>query len=316
MPTPLDVLTAGALKRALGTIPLAQADLAKSVKLAQGTVSNFLRARPVRVEHAEKILDAISAAADRAGLSEPNAARVSETIARARASLNAEAVGRYRRAVDLKPYWPPSDYLMIVMALTDDERINLSKSFDYLNAEHFRTHVRCVSGGVKYKWVVYETETPEKIRGEWRQYMEELQINLLKDHSDELQSELAKKRPTEKEIRKLLEERVQCRIVPYVALRPAQQIPFRITIFGDIVCLCSEERELRGYQYGQDYFVLSAAELTGVKQALEGLFIVCPDIRGGTTVESDEREKCRASHNRVRQEFLKALIKKMGSGCA
>ena len=29
MPTPLDVLTAGALKRVLGVIPLTQADLAK-----------------------------------------------------------------------------------------------------------------------------------------------------------------------------------------------------------------------------------------------------------------------------------------------
>jgi len=313
MPTPLDVLTAGALKRVLRVIPLAQADLAKSVKLAQGTVSNFLRARAVRVEHAEKILEAISAAANRARLSEANAARVNETIARARASLNAEPVGRHRRGGDLKPFWPPSDYLMIVMALTDDERINLSKSFDYLNAEHFRTHVRCVAGGVNYKWVVYETETPEKIRSEWRQYMEELQIKLLKDHSDELQSELARKRLTEKEIRKLLEERVQCRIVPYGALRPAQQIPFRITIFGDIVCLCSEERELRSYQHGEEYFVLSAPELTGIKQALEGLFIVCPDIRGETAAESGEREKCRASHNRVRQQFLKALIKKMGT---
>ena len=143
--------------------------------------------------------------------------------------------------------------------------------------------------------------------------MEELQIKLVKDHSDERQSELAKKRPTEKEIRKLLEERVQCRIVPYGALRPAQQIPFRITIFGDTVCLCSEERELRSYQYGEEYFVLSAPELTGVKQALEGLFIVCPDIRGRTAGESDAREKCCVSHNRVRQEFLKALIKKMGT---
>jgi hypothetical protein len=313
MPAPLDVLTAGALKRALGVIPLTQADLAKSAKLAQGTVSNFLRARPVRIEHAESILEAIAAASHQASLSEVNAARVADTLQRARASLNAESVGRYGFRDGLKSLWAPSDYLMIVMALTDDQRMNLSKSFDYLNAEHFRAHVRCVAAGVRYKWVVYETESPGKIRSEYRQYIEELQLQLAQDHSAELQRALKKKRPAEKDVRRFLEERVQCRVVPHGAQRPAQQIPFRITIFGDIVCLCSEERELRGYQYSEEYFVLSASELVGVKQALEGLFIVCPDIRGQAAATPDAREKCRASHDRVRQEFLKALVYKIGT---
>lgn len=312
MPAPLDVLTAGALKRALAVIPLAQADLAQSAHLAQGTVSNFLRARPVRVEHAEKILDSILAAAREAALSPAHATRVEDTIARARASLNAGSLAPRGLRNGWKPFWAPNDYLMIVMALTDDERMNLSKSFDYLNAEHFRAHVRCVAAGVRYKWVVYETENPGKVRSEYRQYIEELQLKLTKDHGEELPAGLGKKRPTEREIRRFVEDRVRCRVVPYGAQRLAQQIPFRITIFGDIVSLCSEERELRGYQYGEEYFVLSAAELLGVKQALDGLFLVSPDIRGEASADRDTREKCRAAHDRVRQEFLKALVKKIG----
>jgi len=156
MPVQLDFLTARALNRVRRRI-IAQAELARRVGLAQGTISNFLRGKPIRIDHAESILGMISTVADSASLPQAQAVSVHEIISRARGLLSGDLMNNRRVGEVRGNSWEPSDYFTVIMALTDEPRLNLTKSFDYLNAEHFSSHVRCVANGVKYRWVVYET---------------------------------------------------------------------------------------------------------------------------------------------------------------
>jgi len=99
----------------------------------------------------------ISTVADSASLPQAQAVSVHEIISRARGLLSGDLMNNRRVGEVRGNSWEPSDYFTVIMALTDEPRLNLTKSFDYLNAEHFSSHVRCVANGVKYRWVVYET---------------------------------------------------------------------------------------------------------------------------------------------------------------
>lgn len=146
----LDFLTAQALNRARRKI-IVQFELARDAGLAQGTVSNFLRGRPTRVGHAESILNVLSATLDKKSLPEDQAVYVRDTILRARSALTGDLPPTRHVGKTKGTSWEPSDYFGVLMALTDEPRLNLTKAFDYLNEKHFNAHVGCVTNGVEYQ---------------------------------------------------------------------------------------------------------------------------------------------------------------------
>src|SRR5579862_7218916 len=118
--TQLDVLTAGAIRRAMGLLSLRQLDLAKSADVAQGTVSNLLRGKQIQINHAAKVLDALSTAAAQTKLPADKALLVTDALERAGAILSGELV-HWRRLGERAP----SDSIIDIMDLADGDRLNL-----------------------------------------------------------------------------------------------------------------------------------------------------------------------------------------------
>jgi transcriptional regulator with XRE-family HTH domain len=313
----LDLPRAGALNRARRKISLTQVDLANKVGFAQGTVSNFFRGKPVRSESAEKILEVLFAETKKAPLRNSEMETVLNVISLAQDYLRGEISDDRRIGGPRDSSWEASDLFVILMALTDAPRLNLTKSFDYRNVEHFKAHVRCVAKGVQYRWVAYHSDA---LRMEWDEYLKEVEI-LLKEEVRKLLEEQVHLEPETQRKRRLLAERIrertknlkkqlQCHIFRGDPEVLGGSIPFRITVFGGDVCLCSEERAPHTYRHGSQYFVLRPPELGGLKNALGAIFDVCPSIDGAQGTSSEAL--ARKYHNMVRSAFLQTLVGKIG----
>lgn len=281
----LDLSIAGAVDRARRKAGITQQDLATKLHAAQGRVSNFFRGRPVRDDFAQHLLEVLATETQRSDLRGDEIDRILQTIRHAQGLIRGE-VRHGARAASLPTTWEPSDYFAILMTLTDATRLNLTKAFDYRNRAHFKAHVDCVARGVCYRWIAYESE---QVRTEWENYIKEVQELLPKVHRNRI-------------------DQLQCHILPADAVRQGESIPFRVTIFGDDVCLCSEERAAHTYSHGTLYFVLGAGELGGLNNALGALFDLCPEISDPNAASNSLIETCHKYHNMVRSAFLQALL--------
>lgn len=192
----------------------------------------------------------------------------------------------------------------LVMTLTDEPRLNLTKSFDYFDAEHFRAHVSCILNGVSYRWLAYETE---KIDDHWHWYTEEL-LNRLRRHHVALQQQLRKSRMSDQDIQDFLGSRVQCHVFPTRVQCSGQVIPFRIVIFGKSICLCTEEPGPRTYHQGHTFLV--PPPFLQLRRYLYALYRMCPAIseRYGIPNSAKTNERLHACHRSLRSALLKALV--------
>jgi len=240
----------------------------------------------------QRILDLLFSEAEKASLSDRDRSKVFGTIKHAQEILAGKTTTE-RRIVHAAGPWEPADFFSVMMSLIDSDRLNLTKAFDWKNDAHFQAHIRCVSKGISYGWVAYESETPEALEGEWGAYYEEV------GRSAALRAEI-------------LEAKLRCHVLPREAWLKEEAIPFRITVFGEEVCLCHEERSIRTYSSGNLYFMLSTNELGfgGVSNALAALFDVCPSIAEYRRANRTTIETCKKYHNILRSAFLRAMISK------
>jgi hypothetical protein len=304
----LDNLTARTLDNLCSELGIHQISLSKGAGTAQGTVSNFLRGKPIRWEKAKSILKALSAIAELLQLDDGQRTAVRETIARAEGTVSRHAAANLRIG-RTNSSWTPSDLFMVIMSLTDEPRLNLTKSFDYRSRPHFLAHVECVARGITYQWVAYENESLES---DWNTYTEDLGKTLYNEHRQELRDQLRKKNiERAKDVQRFLEERVECHVLPSSAQELGQRIPFRITVFSNAVCLCSEEQTAHSYHQGGQYFVLPTEEIKDLQTALQALFVVCPPVEKIRTGTAPNTEVIRQYHDKLRSSFLQALIKKV-----
>lgn len=305
----IDAPLAAALNRIRRKIPLSQLDLANRAEVAQGTVSNFLRGKGVRRDFAGKILDVLETAIRNASLSSRTQKTFLDTISRAKKVLSGEMTYDHQFGNPEGSGWEPGDFFAVLMALTDSPRLNLTKAFDYRNDEHFKAHIECVRRGVTYKWVAYDSDM---LQVEWSEYISDVRELLM---ADQVNSRKVRRKISDADkgadIR--LEEQLQCHVLPKGDEIATPPIPFRITVFGNDVCLCSEERDPNAYRYGVRYFVLGAAESTNLRDALGALFDVCPSISEPRDQALEVLKRCHKYHDLVRSAFLQALVSKFGS---
>jgi hypothetical protein len=145
-----------------------------------------------------------------------------------------------------------------VMSLTGDDRLNLTKSFDYFDNRHFREHAHCLDNGINYRWLAYENKNLKKY---WDRYRKELDAEITKP---------------------IAAGQLECHVFPLTSERAAR-IPFRITMFGERICLCGEERAPNTYQHGVDTIAVQPVgqhekAFKKMWDALDGLFRECPTI--------------------------------------
>src|SRR5579872_3654856 len=135
-------------------------------------------------------------------------------------------------------FWKKPDtmtsYLLSVMALSRDDRYNISKDFNYFDGfegKHFKDHVKAIEADVKYHWLIYklEDDISNDIESKWNEYLEHVQ-----DKAND-------KNKIKKQITSNLEYRVLKVKTKY------QQIRWRITIYGDKVVLSTYEPEINSY---------------------------------------------------------------------
>lgn len=306
MPVSLDPASAAASDRVRRKIGLAQSSLAKEAEVAQGTISNFFQGKSVRNDFARRILEVLEDHVKKDSPSSRDLRTAADIILRARKRLSARtAEDRFVSDPD-HVAWEPSDFFMLLMRLTDKPRLNLTKAFDYQNEEHFRAHAECVLRGVPYDWIAYRSDS---LRAEWNDYLSDLRVLLLEKNSDRARDE-RQDSYREKDVDTRLRDQIRCHAIPKALELRTPPIPFRITLFGDDVCLCSEEREKREYQYGGRYFVLDAEELRDLRVALRSLFDACPAIDSQAEGGADALNLCRKSHDSVRSAFLKVLLRR------
>jgi len=191
----------------------------------------------------------------------------------------------------LKHYWRAFDrhrtvsrYVERIMELSKEERLNLTKSFDYLGREHYEKHAACLLHGVKYRWVAYDSPT---LVADWNQYLAILDNLKFKaqDHLGQL----------------------QCRVLPSSeSLLPL--IRYRITLFGNTISVSIEESKPNTYRYSTDSITISGTSGTGaeafgeMKAALEAIWHGCEDINAPRTSRSFVLE-----HERLRKAFLRGI---------
>jgi hypothetical protein len=169
------------------------------------------------------------------------------------------------------------------MALTDADRFNVTKAFDYFDNRHFEEHVACVKRGIRYHWLLYESSTAVR---DWERYTRKLRrrANLSEP---------------------VLRDKVECRILP-VDTRKKPWIPFRITMFGNDICLCGAERRPNTYRLGKDTIALGCADgFMDLKLAFDRLFEKCPNIEAWQHWQPSPEVE--AAHDTLRREFLGLL---------
>jgi hypothetical protein len=235
-------------------------------------------------------------------LSNAEAASVRRTIDNARRIIGGKTSARVGRLTESKSFsTSPARILEMVMSLTDEPRLNLTKGFDYYDQPHFSGHVKCVARGVSYSWLAYETDT---LKAEWRSYLQELEEELALEHLDMLKQRL--KKPVDLEaIKALLDKQVKCHVYPKRALQPVEPIPFRITIFGGTIGVCSEESAPYTYPHGSEAIVLRGAALERLREALASLYQDCRPAQATHT------ERLKKGHDELREAFFQALVEKL-----
>jgi hypothetical protein len=191
----------------------------------------------------------------------------------------------------LKHFWRAFDrhrtvsrYVERIMELSKEDRLNLTKSFDYLGREHYEKHAACLLHGVNYRWVAYDSPT---LVADWNKYLAILDKLTFKaqDHPGQL----------------------QCRVLPSSeSLLPL--IPYRITLFGETISVSIEESEPNTYRYSTDSITILGKSGSGanafdeMKEALETIWNGCDDIRAPRTSRSFASE-----HERLRNAFLRGI---------
>ena len=284
---------------------LSYGEIARRAKVSSGTVWNFLDGRSVRCDYAERICrqlqNAVEQPAQRRRLTDEELTFIRTTLSTIRLVIESRTTKRIRKVEGFKSSAMVSSHLTgVIMALTDEPRLNLTKSFDYFDPDHFHSHVCCVaSEKVSYSWLAYETSD---LYEQWRElYIEPLVEQLI----DELGW-------SEENIRKLVAKQVSCRVFPNTAQRSGQLIPFRIVIFGNVACLCTEEPKPRTYPYGQT-ILLRDREFPEVRKQLSRLYDECPSIEtlGTKEFEVYASKKCNVLmnlHTELRTVLLHALL--------
>jgi len=203
----------------------------------------------------------------------------------------------------------------LVMALTDDPRLNLAKDFEYAHERHFRAHARCVLRGIKYRWLVYEN--PGLIR-QWKRYLRKLISHIATEERNNID-----------DVRKRLEEKgtVEFRVYPRITQEEGRLLPFRITVFAVTrfdpqhegaqrecdVCVLTEEPDVKTYSIGRT-FVLGRPIASAVRSALEDLYEKCPrvdELQDAKTYEEkayDLYDDLVKRHNQLRAQILRACL--------
>jgi transcriptional regulator with XRE-family HTH domain len=282
-------------------IGLLQADLAQRARVAQGSVSNFLKGRPLASRYRQDILEALTNAVQDATAKKeiptPELVKIRRTLEKARQVLGA-ANPEDKRSEKLKSLsLLPSRINELAMALTTDERLNLTKGWDYFNPEHFRAHVVCVAIGVEYRWLAYESPTTEV---DWKSYVETVIDTIAHHHRHEMEKRTGRSLTT-KDIENTVKKQVKLQIFPREAQQLGQLVPFRITMYGKRACLCSEEPEANSYRRGVDTVILR--DFLPVWEALNALYEACR--------QRVPYERLRDRHDTLRHEFLTRFLASM-----
>jgi len=287
---------------------LLQTDLAKNSGVAHGTVSNFLRGGRIRTDHAQQILTALAKAAEE-GAKGQLRVFIFDSIGKARELVDFNIPTGGRALQQFKSFsGAPSRLLEIVMGLTDEPRTNLTKAWDYFTPEHFSAHVACIANGVSYRWLAYESD---RLHADWDAYRVKLEEQLKYRHRDEVERQLQQP-VSDRNVKELISDKVHCHVFPLSVQKPGQLIPFRVTVFGKSVCLCSEEVARQKYSEGMNTIVIRNPDFLELKDALETLYENCPDInadpKSAGRIQSTlkELEHC---HRILREAFLEALLK-------
>jgi hypothetical protein len=131
-----------------------------------------------------------------------------------------------------------------VMALTDDDRCNVTKDFEYFDTRHFDAHVACVNRTISYDWLIYESE---HVESDWHWYTERLKAKLSKQFNR-----------TKEEAESIVSGQIKCKVIP-VSSEQISTIPFRVTMFGEDICLCGAEPRRHSYYVGVDTVALGCA---------------------------------------------------------
>jgi len=182
--------------------------------------------------------------------------------------------------------WTVSQHIERIMGLSSDDRLNLTKAWDYLSEAHFEAHAQCVKNRVRYRWLAYDSPT---IEDDWENYKE-----ALKDYGVSAEN---------------IGAQIECKVLPF-SKEQLPRIPYRITLFGDVISVSFEEPEAGSYHNAIESVTISQAvpSQAGVyrdlKIALEVLYSGCNDIATYKTLPQNPRI---ADHAHLRTTFLKAL---------
>ncbi len=328
--TRLTVAEAKDLDRVRDLLRLSYAELAERSKIkgrniSAGSVWKLLKgSRELRDDYAFAIYGALATKAEQEKtnrrLSNENLLFVQAALAGMRKKLERTPIPQPAVLNEIGPSSIASSHLVeLVMALTDVPRLNLSHSFDYFHSRHFKGHSWCVKHGIKYRWLAYETPNANTLRTDWNErYVRRMTRQLAVDFNEDQEALRARIFGIEKQ--------VDGRFYPYVQLekewqenvrlrekyRLGQRIPFRVTVFESIVCVCTEEPEPRRYPFGQTA-VLRSPSFFDLQHILNDLFKICPTIDLIGTPEARDYVRANArqlleDHNKLREAFLRAVL--------
>lgn len=292
--------------------------LSRLAGVSVGSVWNYLHAKTMRADLADRIhrqiLDYVGRLLGRREVAAGHADFIRRTLGTKDLYKKANEITgiRQRESSSSKVATHVAE---LVMALTDDPRLNLAKDFEYAHERHFRAHARCVLRGIKYRWLVYEN--PGLTR-QWKKYLRKLVSHIATEERSKIE-----------DVRKRLEEEgtLECRVYPKIAQEEGRLLPFRITVFaatkfdpqhegaqreGD-VCVLTEEPEVKTYSIGRT-FVLGRPTASAVRTALEDLYEKCPgvdELQGAKTYEKkayDLYDDLTKRHNQLRAQILRACL--------
>lgn len=145
------------------------------------------------------------------------------------------------------------DYWKSIMNVSDKSRYNLSKNFGYLSGKHFEAHIAAVNEGVKYYWLVYESNFNVK---DWENY-----ISALKKEVDSAK----------------VDEQIHCHILPIN--EQTRRIDWRITVFEKQITLCARERRRGDYEKSKVTVEFDEKSTSKLVETLKNLFDRCPDVK-------------------------------------
>lgn len=147
-----------------------------------------------------------------------------------------------------------------IMMLSNKDRYNLRKDFEYYSNSHFNDHAKAIKEGVKYHWLIYESQFNE---GDWKNYLEKL----VKETGFQYGQ---------------IQKQVECHILPIPDNK--RRIEWGITVFGDQVTLCGYEPSRKTYKKSKITIEFGKDGTNVIGNSLKDLFDICPPINSQNKV--------------------------------